>query len=213
MDDNETIEACLRGGAKGRASGSSLARGLFLRASAAEADPQEEPGPPAGVEEFHDIVDRHQGPALAMALNVLRNRQDAEDICQEAFVQAYRNLAQYDARRSFRTWFFTILYRKCLDLLKRKRRFQNAFARVRYEIPLKTSGEAAPLARDRVLPEEMLGRLSPKERTALCLWANEGFTAAEIGDVLGCSASTSRVTLFNARKKIKIVLEKSHAAR
>jgi DNA-directed RNA polymerase specialized sigma24 family protein len=87
------------------------------------------------------------------------------------------------------------------------------FARVRHETPLKTSGEAAPPARDRVLSEEMLGRLSPKERTALCLWANEGFTAAEIADVLGCSASTSRVTLFNARKKIKLLLEKSHAAR
>jgi RNA polymerase sigma-70 factor (ECF subfamily) len=164
-------------------------------------------------EDFRDIVDRHQGPALAMALNILRNRQDAEDACQEAFVQAYRNLAHFDSRRSFRTWIFTILYRKCLDQLKRKRRFQNAFARVRHETPLKTSGEASPPARDRVLSEEMLGRLSPKERTALCLWANEGFTAVEIADVLVCSASTARVTLFNARKKIKFLLEKSHAAR
>ena len=163
-------------------------------------------------EGFRDIVDRHQGPALAMALNILRNRQDAEDICQEAFVQAYRNLAQFDPRRGFRTWLFTILYRKCLDLLKRKRRFQGAFARVRHETPLQTPGEAARPARDRGLPEEMLGRLSPKERTALCLWANEGFTAAEIAEVLGFSASTSRVTLFNARKKIKTSLEKSHAA-
>jgi len=55
-------------------------------------------------EEFRDIVDRHQGPALAMALNILRNRQDAEDICQEAFVQAYRNLAQFDPQKSFRPW-------------------------------------------------------------------------------------------------------------
>lgn len=93
-----------------------------------------------GREGFRDIVDRHQGPALAMALNILRNRQDAEDICQEAFVQAFRSLAQFDPRRSFRTWLFTILYRKCLDLLKRKRRFQSAFARVRYETPLNTYG-------------------------------------------------------------------------
>jgi len=164
-------------------------------------------------EDFRDIVDRHQGPALAMALNVLRNRQDAEDICQEAFVQAYRNLAQFDPQKSFRPWLFTILYRKCLDLLKRKRRFQNAFIRARHETPLSVSGDTDPAARDRQLPEAVLGRLSPKERTALCLWANEGFTSAEIAEVLGCSASTSRVTLFNARKKIKLVLEKSHAAR
>lgn len=166
-----------------------------------------------GVEEFRDIVDRYQGPGLAMALNILRNRQDAEDACQEAFVQAYRNLARFDFRKSFRTWIFTILYRKCLDQLKRKRRFQSAFARVRYETPLHASGEPAAPARDRALSEDILGRLSPKERTALRLWANEGFTAAEIAGVLACSASTSRVTLFNARKKIKLILEKTHAAR
>ncbi len=58
----------------------------------------------------------------------------------------------------------------------------------------------------------LLDRLSPRERLAAALWANEGLTAAEIAGVLGCSASTARVYLFNARRKIKALLEESHEA-
>jgi RNA polymerase sigma-70 factor (ECF subfamily) len=54
--------------------------------------------------------------------------------------------------------------------------------------------------------------LTPKERTALCLWANEGYMARDISEVLGCSAGTARVYLFNARRKIKMLMENDHGA-
>ena len=59
-------------------------------------------------------------------------------------------------------------------------------------------------------PPRSSRRLSPRERTALCLWANEGYTAKDISEVLACSASTARVYLFNARRKIKALLENDH---
>jgi DNA-directed RNA polymerase specialized sigma24 family protein len=52
-----------------------------------------------------------------------------------------------------------------------------------------------------------MGSLNPKERIALFLWANDGCTSEEIGEVLKCSPSTARVHLFKARKKIKSLLE------
>ena len=73
---------------------------------------------------------------MAAALNILGNREDAEDACQETFVQAYRHLRNYDARRSFKNWIYIILYRRCLDRLKKKRRFRNAFERAKREAPL-----------------------------------------------------------------------------
>jgi RNA polymerase sigma-70 factor (ECF subfamily) len=161
-------------------------------------------------EEFRQIVDNYQGPVMALAMNILGNRQDAEDVSQETFIQVYRNLGRFDPRQSFRNWIFTILYRRCLDQLKKKRRFQSAFARAKHEAPRGTP-DAAAAGRAQPLPKEILGCLKPRERTVLALWANEGLTAAEIADVLGCSASTARVYLFNSRKKIKSLLEKSHA--
>jgi len=52
--------------------------------------------------------------------------------------------------------------------------------------------------------------LNPKERISLVLWANDGYTSAEIAAVLDCSASTARVHLFKARKKIKTLLENAN---
>ncbi len=164
-------------------------------------------------EEFKAVVDRYKGPLMAAAVNILGNREDAEDVCQDTFIRAYRNLAVYDPERSFRNWIYSILYHGCLDLLKKRRRFRAAEARLKAEIPVPAKGRAAA---DPPSPpgigEKILARLSPKERAAVVLWAGEGFTSAEIAGVLGCSASTARVTLFNARKKLKSYLEKDHGS-
>lgn len=60
------------------------------------------------------------------------------------------------------------------------------------------------------LSEDLLQKLSHKERTALYLWAYEGYTSDELSDVLKCSSSTARVHIFKARKKIKKILENGH---
>ncbi len=151
------------------------------------------------------------GPlAKAVAVNVLGNREDAEDVCQETFIQVFRNLDRYDRSRSFKTWLLTIVYRRALDMIRKRRRFREFAARARYEPAAAAAGPISDPAEPPSLPSHYLDVLSPKERTALCLWANEGYAAASIAEVLGCSPSTARVVLFNARRKIKAVLEKSH---
>jgi RNA polymerase sigma-70 factor (ECF subfamily) len=164
-------------------------------------------------EEFKSVVDAYKGPLMAAAVNILGNREDAEDVCQETFIRAFRNLASYDHARSFKNWIFSILYHGCLDVLKKKRRFRAAESRLKSEFPRPAAGRGA-VAPDlgRGIGERILARLSPKERTAVVLWASEGFTSAEIAGVLDCSASTARVTLFNARKKLKTYLENNHGS-
>jgi RNA polymerase sigma-70 factor (ECF subfamily) len=159
-------------------------------------------------EDFRPIVEGYGSQVFAMAMNVLGNRQDAEDVCQETFVQVFRHLAEYDPAKSFRNWVFTILYRRCLDVLKRKRRFQAAFRRISHEPGHRLSADFIPPDERQDLARIVRKHLSPKERAALALWANEGLTSAEIAEVIGCSSSTARVYLFNARRKIKTFLEK-----
>jgi RNA polymerase sigma-70 factor (ECF subfamily) len=159
-------------------------------------------------EEFRLIVDSYKSQAMALALNLLGNRQDAEDVCQETFVQVFRHLARYDPARSFRTWVMTVLYRRALDVLKRKKRFRAAFQRVIHDPGQRMREAFDPPAERRDLARIVQQRLSPKERAAVALWANEGLTSAEMAEVLGCAPSTARVILFNARRKIKLVLEK-----
>ncbi len=160
-----------------------------------------------GAEEFRLVVERYTAPLIAMAMTVMSNRQDAEDACQETFVQVYRHLAGYDPARSFRTWITTILYRRCLSMLRKRSRMRGFVGRMREEGPADPV-VAAPEADARTLPPEFYRVLSPRERAALSLWADRDFDAAEIAAVLGCSESTVRVNLFNARRKIRRLLEK-----
>ncbi len=147
---------------------------------------------------------------LAMAINVLGNRQDAEDACQETFLQVFGNLGRYDPERSFKTWLLTIVYRRSLDMIKKRRRFRQFTARAKFEHGERLATGNPDPADPKPLPAGLLATLSPRERSALCLWANEGYTAGDISEILGCSASTARVTLFNARRKVKSLLEKNH---
>ncbi len=158
-------------------------------------------------EEFREIVMKYSSSTLAIALNILGNRDDAEDACQEAFIKAYRNLDKFDPGRSFKNWLYTILYRRCLDHLKRRRRSQAFLKKMQTEIPPAELSNPPRPAQLRALPSRLLEVLSPKERMALCLWADEGYSAREISTVLKCTASTARVYLFQARKKIKKIME------
>ena len=161
-------------------------------------------------EEFRKIVEKYRGKAMALALNILGNREDAEDACQEMFLQTYYNLDRFDMKKSFSNWLFSILYKRCLDLLRKRRRF--------FDFYKKAKGEAAGMARSPVLSpsvhnphlHSLLERLSPKERTTLYLWASEGYTSQEISEVLKCSPNTARIHLHKARKKIKFLLEKEN---
>jgi RNA polymerase sigma-70 factor (ECF subfamily) len=156
------------------------------------------------------MVDAYGTLVLSVALNVLANRQDAEDVCQETFLQAFRHLDRYDQARSFKTWLLTIAYRRSLDMVRKRRRFKEFTVRARHAVV--EAGERRDPGPDRpaALPSKLLETLSPRERTALCLWANEGYAAKDIAEVLSCSASTARVYLFNARRKIKALLENDH---
>jgi RNA polymerase sigma-70 factor (ECF subfamily) len=164
-----------------------------------------------GAEEFKKIVDAYSPPLLALAINVLGNRQDAEDACQEAFLKAYLHRTSFDVERSLKNWLMTILYRGCLDQIRKKKRFRGFVAKAAWESPERLAGPPAPAeGGPREIEIRFLDLLSPRERTALSLWANEGYTAEEIARIIACRASTARVYLFNARRKIKAFMEQDH---
>jgi RNA polymerase sigma-70 factor, ECF subfamily len=70
------------------------------------------------------LMDRYGPHLLAAGLNVLMNREDAEDVVQETFCRAFRHLNRFDGARSFRTWLFAIWYRRCMDVFRKRSRFR-----------------------------------------------------------------------------------------
>ncbi len=159
---------------------------------------------------FRQIVNDYTPHLMAAAMTVLGNRQDAEDICQETFLQAFHHLSSFDGDRNLRAWLYTILYRRCLNAVKKRKKFTGVLGRLKTEsTPWGFSKDPQPGDAEG-LSAELYKTLSPKERTVLSLWINEGYKAAEIAAILGCPAGTARYYLFTVRKKIRALWEKTH---
>jgi RNA polymerase sigma-70 factor (ECF subfamily) len=164
------------------------------------------------VDEYQKIVEKYRAKAMAIAMNILRNREDAEDACQEAFIQVYQNLERYDVKQSFSNWLYSILSKRCLDRLRKRKRFANFYRKLKTEPSQSFSMPPSNSSALTVVREKVMRYLNPKERITLFLWADEGYTSAEIASVLKCSPSTARVYLFMARKKIKALAEKENVS-
>ena len=158
-------------------------------------------------EAFEALVDKYQANVLTFTGILMRNREEAKDITQEIFIQALENLRHFDTNKSFKNWLYSIAYRKCVDSIRRDKLFLKYLKRLAKEYH---HHKDRITQKGRLEESELLGPalqcLSQKERIAVLLKINEGYSAMEIAEILQCSESTARVTLFHARKKLKKIL-------
>ena len=160
------------------------------------------------MESYRTLMDRYREQAMALALNILANYQDAEDACQEAFLKAFQNLERFDVERSFKSWFYVLLSHLCLDQVRKRNRFRHFVGRFLSQDATAAAVPATPNpGPSPYLGLKLLGRLRPKERTAIFLWSQEGYSGAELAAVLGCSQKTAYVHLFRARTRLKAILK------
>jgi RNA polymerase sigma-70 factor (ECF subfamily) len=158
---------------------------------------------------FENLVGKYQARLVAFLWNLLGSGEDARDAAQDAFIQAYVKLGQFDRSRSFRSWLFAIAYNRGIDLLRKKRNFRRFWMRETASGDPLAADSAASAIADSPFWRSLLRRVTPQERSVLALKYNEGCGSEEIASTLGCSESTVRVHLLNARRKLKKEL---HAA-
>jgi RNA polymerase sigma-70 factor, ECF subfamily len=157
----------------------------------------------------------HQRVVFRATLAALGRREDAEDAAQDAFIQAWRNLAGFRGDAAFRTWLLTIAWRKALD--RRRSRLQwwrrsaqapddrEPFEDVAGEMP---SPERATLARDtaRHVRRE-IASLSPKLRDTLLLAASGEYSYEEIAAMLKAPVGTIKWRVAEARRLVALKVD------
>jgi RNA polymerase sigma factor (sigma-70 family) len=158
---------------------------------------------------FESLVRKYQGRLVAFLWNLLGSGEDARDAAQDVFIQAYVKLGQFDRSCSFRSWLFTIGYNRGIDLLRKKRNFRRFWQRETACGDPLAAESAASAIEDSPFWRSLLRRVTPQERSVLALKYNEDCGSDKIASMLGCSESTVRVHLLNARRKLKKEL---HAA-
>jgi RNA polymerase sigma-70 factor (ECF subfamily) len=162
---------------------------------------------------YRELIGRYRDSAMAIAVNILMNREDAEDACQDAFLKAYRKLNTFDGGRSYKNWFYALLSNHCLDVVRKRTRFKGFLGRFRHEEPNVSPATGKAPASAEGLDFRYLRPLAPKERMAIYLWAQEGYSPAEIAAFLGCQPNTAAVHLHRARLKLKTMLKENTDAK
>ena len=142
---------------------------------------------------FAMLVEKHERPLRGFLARTF-GREVADEIAQDAFLKAWRAAGQYDGRARYSTWLTRIAWRCRLDALRRERRTEALDESAGYAPPL---GEA----------EDMLARLSDKERAALVLCEGHGWTHAEAAELLDMPLGTLKSTVARAKARCRAMWE------
>lgn len=161
---------------------------------------------------YAELYDRYAPGAYRLCYSLLLNRQDAEDVTQEAFVYAFKNLARFDAgRASFKTWLFTIAVSRCRNMYRRKRLPMMDIMQMLHIQLAAPSSEAPEAALARRHAQEAVQRalqsLTPRLREAVVLRYGQGLTYREIAEVLGCPQKTAESRVRLAHEKLRSLLQ------
>ncbi len=159
------------------------------------------------VDAYNRLVSRWEKRVYNYLLRIVRDREDALDLCQETFLKAYRYLGKLDDAGRFAQWLFRIAHNEAFSQFRRERPEIDEPA----EEP--SSGHAIPVAGSPVFPLELglaveraLDGLSPDQREAVILKIYQGFKFEEIAQVQSCPVSTVKSRLYAALDQLKIVL-------
>jgi RNA polymerase sigma-70 factor (ECF subfamily) len=155
---------------------------------------------------FGELVDRHKEKAMTLAMRMLRNREDAEEAIQDAFVRAFNALPRFEWKSSFSTWFYRIVYNVCATQLSRRGDDLHVSIDTQEdEVSISlTSGELPPDIRyesvefEQIVLQEI--EKLPLPYSAVCtLFFVHDMSYDQIVEVTGMPLGTVKVRLFRGR--------------
>ncbi len=150
------------------------------------------------------LVKRYQQMAYTLALSITKNKEDAEEVAQDAFVKAYKNLSTFKGKSKFSTWLYQIVYRTALSKIRiQKHHTQEIDDKVMNNDLLKENQPNNLEQLDRKLIIRVaIDQLKEDESFLLILYYYEELTVDEIADSTGLSESNVKVKLHRARKNM-----------
>jgi RNA polymerase sigma-70 factor, ECF subfamily len=156
-------------------------------------------------EAFGLLVQNHLQRAYTVAYRVVQHREDAEDMVQEGFVAALKNIDRFELGRPFAPWLHRIIINRALSA-RRSRAFQ-----MTESLPEQESRGDSPLTlalRGEIMDRfrASLADLPERQRIVIELHEVDGFSAEEIGDQLGITAGTVRWYIHQARRVLRTAL-------
>ena len=169
------------------------------------------------VDSFNQLILRWERPIYALAYRVIGREEEARDVCQEAFLRAFRALPGFKGQAKFSSWLYRITLNLCRDWIRRQRRapvsqmpedtdvLEMAAARG----PVESIEDLVARRELSAVVEEAMAVLPDEQRTAIILKEYHGMTFQEIADLQGCPLSTVKTRLYQGLSVLRRQLERS----
>jgi RNA polymerase sigma-70 factor (ECF subfamily) len=172
-------------------------------------------------ESFRSLVERHSRYVFSVAYRLTGSVEDAEDVVQNAFLKAYKQLSRFEARADFKTWLHRITVNCAIDLIRSRR--HREFAQDLDDLETASSpspGDGALPGPERLLLSaevrerlhEGMAQLTASERAAFTLRHVEGMSIREVASAMGLKTEAAKNSIFRAVRKMRLALEPFAAA-
>ncbi len=163
---------------------------------------------------FEQLVELHRNQVVNICYKFLHNREDAEDIAQEVFLEVYKSISTFRKEAKLSTWMYRIAVAKSLDYLRKQKR-KKRFGQVRQLLGLKAETEHVPASlhtnpekelekqeRFRIL-QDAIDSLAENQKIAFTLSKYDGLSYAEIAEVMGTTISSVESLIHRAKKNLQ----------
>ena len=160
---------------------------------------------------FTILVDRYKDLVFTLALRMLKNREEAEEVAQDTFIKTYKSLEKFKGDSKFSTWIYRVAYNSCLDRIKKNKKHLN-------DVEINEFTEHQVVSIDNALDkmeikeredaiQKCIETLPSEESFLLTLYYFDDLSLDEISKIVGITANSIKVKLFRSRKKLASILK------
>ena len=162
---------------------------------------------------FNILVDRYKDLVYSLALKMVKNREEAEEVAQDTFIKVFKSLSQFKGDSKFSTWIYKVTYNTCLDRLKKQKREQQVVSIDEFNTnQIKSIDNALDKMEDKEREkaiQDCINLLPSDDAFLLTLFYFDEQSLEEIAKVLGLTANNVKVKLFRSRKKLTSILKET----
>lgn len=158
--------------------------------------------------QFNELVLRHKDYAYSLALKIVHDPLDAEEIAHDAFIKAYKSLNKFNQKAKFSTWLYRIVFNTAISHTRKNSLAIEDIDEVSIQPESNLSSSDGLYAEERTkYIEKAMKNLMPLDATLITLFYMNQLNLNEIGQVVGLKAAAIKVKLFRARKRLGRELE------
>jgi RNA polymerase sigma-70 factor (ECF subfamily) len=161
---------------------------------------------------FSVLVERYKDLVFTLAMRMLKNREEAEEVSQDTFIKIYKSLTKFKGDSKFSTWTYKVTYNTCLDRIKKNKRSQHVVPIDEFTTnQVKTIDNALfnleQKEHEKTI-KDCLALLPSEDSFLLTLYYFEEQSLEEISKIVGLTANNVKVKVFRSRKKLATILRK-----